>query len=141
MTEWTARAAVDVPAPIARVWTALTDPALIAQYMDGTRVETDWQVGSPIAWRGEIGGRGYTDSGVVLVHDEPTRLSVTHASPLAAPPGAPEPVHTLEWTLSESGGTTRLELTQDGCADAEQAEAFSANWQRYLDGLARVATG
>ena len=42
-----------------RVWRALTDPAQIKDWMVGTDVETDWRVGSPISWRGELDGKAY----------------------------------------------------------------------------------
>ena len=50
--------------------------------MAGTEVSTDWRVGSPITWRGEMNGTAYEDKGEILAADEPTRLSMTHYSPL-----------------------------------------------------------
>ncbi|MEU5880947.1 metalloregulator ArsR/SmtB family transcription factor [Spirillospora sp. NPDC047279] len=34
-----------------KLWQALTDPAFISRYMDGTGPDSDWRVGSPIRWR------------------------------------------------------------------------------------------
>ena len=136
-----ARASVDIQAPREQVWAALTDPALIAQHMWGAKVDTDWQVGSPITWHGELQGRAYEDKGEVLVHDEPERLSMTHFSPLTGEDDAPENYHTLVYTLTGSERGTRVELTQDGCEDDEQVEQFSANWQDHLNGLKRVVEG
>ena len=139
MTGFSATASVEVDAPPQRVWEALTDPAQIAAYMGGSRVETTWEVGSPITWTGEYDGRAYQDKGEVLVVDEPEVLSVTHYSPMMGQPDVPESYHTLVYTLSPSGagagGGTRLELAQDGCESEEQAEQFSANWQGMLEGL------
>jgi uncharacterized protein YndB with AHSA1/START domain len=135
----TARASVDVDASPEEVWDALTDPAKIADWMSGSKVETDWRVGSPITWQGEYDGRAYEDKGEVLVFVEPTTLSVTHYSPMMGQPDEPESYHTLVYTLSENGGGTHVELTQDGCEDEEQAEQFSANWQQMLDGLKAAA--
>jgi hypothetical protein len=47
----------------------------------------------------------------------------------------PENYHTLVYTLTAVGDSTRLSLTQDGCADEAQAEQFSRNWQQMLEGL------
>ena len=66
MTGFVAHARVDVDAPPERVWEALTDPEEIAQYMMGSRVETDWRPGSPITWSGEYDGRPYQDKGEVF---------------------------------------------------------------------------
>lgn len=131
-----ATAEVDVRAGRVQVWSALTDPEQVAGWMAGSRVETTWEVGSPITWQGEFDGHSYTDKGEVLVVDEPDVLSVTHYSPLMGEQDVPGSYHTLVYTLGDaSGGTTRLTLTQDGCTDAAQAEQFSASWQQMLDGL------
>ena len=139
MTGHIATATVQVDASRDDVWGALTEPAKIAEWMSGSKVETDWKVGSPITWTGEYDGREYEDKGEVLEYDEPSRLSVTHYSPMMGEPDEPENYHTLVYTLTESGDGTSVELTQDGCDSEEQAEQFSANWQQMLDGLKTVA--
>ena len=101
----------------------------------GAKVSTDWQVGSPITWQGEMDGRPYEDKGEVLEVDEPNRLSVTHYSPLMGEADAPENYHTIVYELSGGDGPTTVALTQDGNDSAEQAEQFSANWQGMLEGL------
>ena len=135
MAGFTATAGVDVDAGPDRVWSALTDPAQIAVYMEGSRVETTWEVGAPITWDGEYECRSYQDKGEVLTFDEPRVLSVTHFSPMLGKPDEPESYHTLVYTLTEHDGTTQLALTQDGCDSAEQAAQFSENWQQMLTGL------
>jgi uncharacterized protein YndB with AHSA1/START domain len=135
MAGFEATAQVEIKAPSERVWQALTDPAEIAGYMQGSKVETDWQVGSEITWNGEYDGRPYQDKGEVLTYDEPSVLSVTHYSPLMGADDVPENYHTLVYTLTGQGAGTHLALTQDGCTDEAQAEQFSQNWQGMLDGL------
>ena len=135
MSEFIAKAEVHVAAEPDRVWAALTEPKQIAAYMQGSRVETTWEVGSPITWDGEYEGRAYQDKGEVLTYDEPHLLSVTHYSPMMGQPDEPENYHTLVYTLTAEDAGTRLELTQDGNDSEEQAEQFSQNWQTMLDGL------
>ena len=121
------------------VWGALTDPERVSRWMVGTEVSTDWQVGSPITWRGEMNGTAYEDKGEVLVADEPSRLSMTHYSPLMGQPDEPESYHTVEYVLEPLGDGTVVELSQDGNDSAEQAEQFSATWQSMLDELKATA--
>src|SRR5690348_9593360 len=135
MTGYVATASTEVAAPPEHVWAALTDPAQIAVYMQGSQVTTTWEVGSPITWDGEHDGRAYQDKGEVLTYDEPRELSVTHYSPMTGEPDEPESYHTLVYTLTASGDGTRLELTQDGNDSEEQADQFAQNWQGMLDGL------
>jgi uncharacterized protein YndB with AHSA1/START domain len=141
MAGYVATARTDVAAPPERVWAALTDPEQIATYMEGSKVTTTWEVGSPITWAGEYDGRPYEDKGEVLVHDEPRVLSVTHYSPMMGQPDEPENYHTLVYTLTANGDGTRLELTQDGNDSEEQAEQFAQNWQSMLDGLKAQVEG
>ena len=135
MAGFTATAETDVAATPERVWAALTEPEQIAVYMQGSKVTTSWEVGSPITWDGEYDGRAYQDKGEVLTYDEPHVLSMTHYSPMMGQPDEPENYHTLVYTLTDSDGGTHLELTQDGNESEEQAEQFSQNWQGMLDGL------
>ena len=103
--------------------------------MVGTEVSSDWQVGSPITWRGEMDGRPYEDKGEILAVEEPTRLSMTHYSPLMGQADEPENYHTVTYDLTGDDDRTTVELSQDGNDSAEQAEQFSANWQGMLDSL------
>jgi len=129
----TAETEIDAPAP--DVWRALTDPDHIEQYMFGSKVETDWQVGSPITWSGEWEGKAYQDRGEVLQYDEPTALSMTHFSPLTGQEDAPENYHRLVYELTEHDGHTHLSLSQDGNGSAEEAEHSRGMWQQMLASL------
>ena len=141
MAGYVATAQTDVAATPERVWAALTEPEQIATYMQGSKVTTTWEIGSPITWDGEYDGRAYQDKGEVLTYDEPHVLSVTHYSPMMGQPDEPENYHTLVYTLTAEGDGTHLELTQDGNDSEEQAEQFSANWQGMLDGLKATVEG
>ena len=130
-----ATAEIDIEAPVDRVWSALVDPDQIEKYMFGSRVETDWQVGSPIVWAGEYDGKPYEDKGEVLAVDEPTRLSVSHFSPLSGQDDVPENYHTLVYTLAARGDGTHLELSQDNNGSEEEAEHSRGMWEQMLQGI------
>lgn len=134
-----ATARVEVTAPADRVWAALTDPQLVAAYMFGTRIDTDWQPGSPIAWKGEYQGRPYEDHGTVLDVQPGVRLSVTHFSPLTGQDDVPENYHTVTYELAEHDGSTLVTLTQDNAASEEEAEHSAQMWEQMLAGMKRVA--
>ena len=134
MTGHVAHAKVTVDATPQQAWQVLTDPAQIRRWMVGTEISTDWQVGSPVTWRGEMNGKPYEDKGEVLEADEPRRLSTTHYSPLMGKEDRPENYHTVTYTLEgDDGGPTTVALEQDGNESEEQAEQFSQNWQSMLD--------
>ena len=139
MAGYLATAETDIDASTAEVWAALTDPAAIARYMFGSQVETDWQQGSPIVWRGEYDGKPYEDKGQILEVVPGQRLVVTHFSPLSGQADVPENYHTLTYLLGTADGRTHLSLSQDGSASEEEAEHSRGMWQSVLDGLKGVA--
>ena len=116
---------------------AHADPEAISAFMFGSKVETDWQVGSPITWTGEYDGKPFTDKGEILQVDEPERLRMTHYSPMTGQPDEPENYHTLDYRLAASDAGTTLTLDQDGNDSEEQAEQFAGNWQAMLDQVKR----
>jgi uncharacterized protein YndB with AHSA1/START domain len=138
MAEHIARAEIDIDAPSRRVWEALVNPALIAKYFFGSTVETDWEPGSRIVWRGEWEGKPYEDHGEVRQVVANNRLVVTHFSPLTGEPDVPENYHTLTYELDDRGSSTHLVLTQDNNKDAAEADRFSENWRQVLAGLKSV---
>lgn len=131
---------VTIDAPAAKVWDALTDPAKVAQYLHGTTLSTDWQVGGPITWTGEWKGRSYVDKGTVLAFEPELLLRTTHWSPLGGSEDRPENYHTVTYELAEHGDTTTLTLTQDNNASQEEADIMAEqNWGPVLQALKETA--
>lgn len=135
VANFTATAETEIAAPAEQVWRALTDPEIIARYFFGTRVETDWQPGSPIVWRGVYEGTSYEDKGQVLDVQPNHLLRVTHFSPMTGLPDERDNYHTLTFRLDRLGETTRVSLTQDNNADEPEAQRATENWRIMLDGL------
>jgi uncharacterized protein YndB with AHSA1/START domain len=106
MADYLATAQTEINASPAQVWAALTDPALIKKYMFGSQVETDWQPGSPILWKGECEGHVYEDKGEILEIEPQRRLKVTHFSPLSGQQDVPGNYHTLLYELTATGAVS-----------------------------------
>ena len=127
---------VTIHATRAEVWSALTNPEKVKQYMHGTEMSTDWKEGSPISWKGEWKGRSYEDKGTVLAVEPQKLLKYTHWSPMGGSEDKPENYHTVTYKLDGEDGTTKLTLTQDNNATKEEAEKMAnANWGPVLQGL------
>ena len=136
-----ADASVELDAPPDRVWQVRVEPDLVARYMHGTSLETDWQVGGPVVWRGEWQGRDYEDKGEVGAVEPPRRLAVTHWSPLTGEPDTPENYHHVTYDIEPLGeDRTRLTLTHGNSPSQEAAEAMIENgWRPMLQSLKEVA--
>jgi uncharacterized protein YndB with AHSA1/START domain len=137
---YSASASVEIAAPPEAVWRALTDPALIARYLHGTTVETEWVEGTPILWRGEWQGREYEDKGEVVTVDRPRVLAVTHWSPLTGEPDEPAYYHHVRYDVDPLGSDrTRLTLTHGNSPTQEAADGMVENgWRPTLEALKQV---
>jgi uncharacterized protein YndB with AHSA1/START domain len=136
-----AATSVEIDASPSRVWQVLVEPDLIARYLHGTSVETDWQVGAPIVWRGEWEGRSYADKGEVLAVEPPRRLAMTHWSPLTGEPDLPVNYHHVTYEVEPLGESrSRLTLTHGNSPSQEAADAMIDNgWRPMLESLKQVA--
>ena len=138
---YTAVATSIINVPASKVWDALTNPELIKQYMFDTDVISDWQVGSPITYRGEWDGKPFEDKGKVLEVEREKSLITTHWSPLSGMPDTPENYHTVAYQLSEKDGKTKVTITQDKNASEEEKEHSEKNWSVMLIGLKKMLEG
>ena len=129
---FTAKAVIVINAPATKVWEALVTPQLIKRYLFGTEVTTDWQVGSPITYKGVWEGKAYEDKGKVL-EIEPGKLLVsTFWSSMAGLPDVPENYKTVRYDLSAEGKRTILTLTQDNNETQDAASNSEQNWKAVL---------
>ena len=138
MRNHVAKAAVEIDASPDEVWTALTEPEQIKKYMFGSQVETTWQPGAPIVWKGEYEGKQYEDKGEIVELEPQRRLKMTHFSPLSGEEDVPENYHTVLYELEQDGQKTRVGLTQDNNSSEEAAEHSKGNWEKVLAGLKEV---
>jgi uncharacterized protein YndB with AHSA1/START domain len=141
MADHVATAEIEIDASRDKVWSALTDPEQIREYMFGSEVVTDWQQGSPITWKGEYEGKPYEDKGEIVEIEPQRRVKMTHFSPLSGQEDRPENYHTLVYELAESDGRTRVSLSQDNNPSQEAADHSQANWEKMLTGLKEVVEG
>jgi uncharacterized protein YndB with AHSA1/START domain/DNA-binding transcriptional ArsR family regulator len=124
---------VYIQADRARVWRAITDGDETAQYFYGTRVASDWQVGSPIVYAYPDGS--VAADGEVLEIDPPRRLLMTfHArwDPDLEAQGAVRQA----WELETAGAATKLTVTTMGLpAGSRMAEDFGGGIAFIVSGL------
>lgn len=124
-----------INAPPDRVWRAITDGDETVQYYYGTRVRSDWKVGSPIRYDYPDGT--VAADGEVIGADPPRRLEMTfHArwDPEIEAEGAVRQV----WEIEPGERATKLTVTTVGMT-ARQAEEFSNGMVFIVSGLKSVA--
>jgi uncharacterized protein YndB with AHSA1/START domain/DNA-binding transcriptional ArsR family regulator len=114
-----------------RVWEALTDADLTAEYWGHSNV-SDWQVGS--SWEHQrTDGTAVADVvGTVVESAPPTRLVTTWAAPDADSITEPSQV-TFE--IEPYGDIVRLTVTHGNLADEAEREGAAAGWAAVLSNL------
>lgn len=117
-----------------RVWDALTDAELTAEYWGHSNV-SDWQIGSQWEHR-RTDGSGIADVvGTVIEAARPTRLVITFGGGGADPGDGPSHV---TFDIEPYGDIVRLTVTHDNLADETEYEAASAGWPAVLANLKSV---
>jgi len=144
MSEPTAQVSKVIAATPDEIWKALTTPAVMKSYFLGADISSDFQVGSPITFRGQFKGKSYEDKGAIQTVEPQRRLAFTHFSPLAGLPDQPENYHTVSFDLAPTGGGTQVTLTQANLlggvkpSDLEHRAEFEKNWMTVLEGLKKT---
>jgi uncharacterized protein YndB with AHSA1/START domain len=133
-----ATAHTSIAATAAKVWEALTDPAIIKQYMFGAEVVSEWKENAPITWKGEYKGRDYEDKGKILQIEPGRNLRYTHFSELSGQDDNPENYHTVNIDLEPQQDETLVKLWQDKNDSEEARKNSEENWQMMLDALKQV---
>ncbi len=114
-----------------RVWAALTDPDLTAEYWGHSNV-SDWQPGARWEHR-RTDGSGIADvAGTVLESAPPRRLVITFDPPGELPPTGPS---TVTFDIEPYHEIVRLTVTHQNLADEAALDAISAGWLAVLANL------
>ncbi|MBS1903563.1 MAG: SRPBCC domain-containing protein [Bacteroidetes bacterium] len=127
-----------INAPSSTVWHALTDPAIVKQYMFGTDMTAEWRVGGRITYRGEWQGQSYEDGGTILALEPGRYLKATYWSSMSGTENTPENQLIIINELADEAGGTRLTITQENNKTTETAEHSGSNWQMILEAIKKI---
>ncbi|MCB0628303.1 MAG: SRPBCC domain-containing protein [Saprospiraceae bacterium] len=134
----TATVSIQLDAPVAKVWKAMTDPAEVKQYFFGTDLVTDWKVGSPIYFRGEWEGQAYEDKGTVLQFEPESMLQYDYFSSWSDLEDKPENYQTITYTVEPADNGTLLTITQTNLPGEDQKEHSEQNWAMLLGEMKKL---
>jgi uncharacterized protein YndB with AHSA1/START domain len=122
-----------------RVWRAITDGDDTVQYYYGTRVQSDWQVGSPLRYDNPDGT--LAADGVIIEIDPPKRLETTFLARWDPEAEAEGPIRHV-WELEEADGATKLTVTTKGLKPgSKMAEGFSNGMVYIVSSLKTFVEG
>lgn len=132
-----AKASIEIAAPVAQVFAALTEPESVKTLFWGSELVTNWQVGSPIAFRGEWEGVEYEDHGTVLQFDPPHVVKYNYWSSFSKNEveDIPENYQTITYTFEPGSNGTLLSIEQDNVRSAEVMAHSEENWKGLLQAM------
>jgi uncharacterized protein YndB with AHSA1/START domain len=129
---------VTVGAPLARVWDAITKPAIVKQYFFGADLDTDWKVGSPLYFRGEWQGNRYEDRGTVLLYEPMKALAYNYWSSFSGMEDKPELRQIVRYELEETTDGVAVTVRQSNVATQASADHSAENWRGVLEAMKRL---
>lgn len=130
--EFISKAAIVINAPVANVWDSLVNPKIAKQYFWGAEVSSDWQVGSPITFRGAFNGNKYEEKGEILQFQPESLLQYSHWSDLEDLPDIPENYRNWTFKLAQEDKAVNLSVTEDNIPTEKQKERSDEFWHGVL---------
>ena len=104
---------IEINAPAAKVWEAITNPEKVKQWQYGSVLTTTWTPGTAIrfstAWNGQV----FEQWGTVLGFDPNVSLKYSLFAPRPGLADSPENYFFMTYFLEEHQGKTRLSIIQD----------------------------
>jgi uncharacterized protein YndB with AHSA1/START domain len=116
-----------------KLWQALTDGGFTRRYWGGRRIESDWQVGSPVKHVREDGGIDW--QGKVLQSDRPRLLSYTFHMLISEQHRGERPSR-VTFELQPLGSVVKLTLTHDNFESKKATlETTRHGWPAIMSSL------
>jgi len=129
---------VTIKAPLPKVWDAITKPEIVKQYFFGTNLVTDWQVGSPLFFRGEWQGKTYEDRGTVLAFEPMGTLAFNYWSAFSGKEDKPELRQIIRYGVEEADGGVRVTVRQSNVESQAIADHSAENWRGVLASMKKL---
>lgn len=124
---------ISINASTSKVWNTLTNPDLIKEWLFGTKVISDWKVGTSILFTGNWQGTDYADKGTILKFDIEKVFQYNYWSGFSGLPDSPENYSMITFELTSKDNGTMLTLTQSNFATETMYEHSDKNWDAALD--------
>lgn len=131
------RTSILIHAPLEKVWEAVTKPEIVKQYFFGTNLETTWEVGTPILFKGEWEGKEYVDKGIVQSFVPEKSLSYTYKSSSDESPDVPENYQLVTYQVDPRDVGVELSISQTA-ETQEKADHSEKNWCMVLEEVKKL---
>ena len=121
-----------IRASVDDVWQAIVNPDQTVQYFYGTRVQSDWQVGSPMNYLNNDGDR--VSEGTVLAIDPPNRIEFTFTALWDQALATEGPCREV-WSIRDVNGMSQLTI------ELYDLTTDSATYRDFVEGFPYIVSG
>lgn len=132
------KSSITINAPVNKVWQALTDPAMIKEYLFGTTTTSDWKKGSAITYEGEWQGKKYKDKGTIIDIIPEKLLHTTYWSSMGGKEDKPENYNNVIYEVKPQNGQTAVTISQDNINTEEELKHMEQNWGMVLESMKKL---
>jgi len=116
-----------------KLWEAITRGEMTQQYFYGTKVESDWKVGSSVR---HMGPNGQVNLDGKVLEVQPGRKLVTTFAAVHNPASAKDRPSRVTWEIQSMGDVCKLTLTHDDFDGITQTyQDVAMGWNPVLSGL------
>jgi len=131
---------VNINAPVLKVWSALTNPALIKLWMSDSAINviSDWQVGSSIIFRGDLHWTSFENRGTIRQFDPEKVFQYSYWSSLSNLPDIPENYTEVRFVLTPTEDSTTVRLTLTNFPDEIIYKHVNFYWSVTLNILKKL---
>jgi len=126
-----------INASLEKVWEALTNPDIVKKYFFGSELESTYEVGTPIYFRGDWEGKSYEDKGIIKEYTANKSLTYSYLSNWSELPDEEDNYLMVRYEISPAPIGTKLLITQSNY-DAEKAAHSLQNWEGIIGEMKRL---
>ena len=120
------------------LWKALVTPEIIEMYLMGTKVSSDWKVGSKIVYQGEFNGIHFCDEGIIDLIDTENEFKYSYWSENHGTIKSRENFVSISYKIENKEDHVKLVVNQTNYKLKEIALAMNQIWDLILNNLKRT---
>ena len=132
---------IDINAPASTVWSVLTNPDLMKQWIIDSEINisSEWKAGSPILIQGDLHGLPFENKGTILQWEPEKVFAYNYWSSLSQHADIPENYVVLTFRLTPAGDSTTLAITLSNVTPGTIWQHLNFYWNTAIDLIKKLS--
>lgn len=129
---------ININAKPDKIWDALTNKKIVAQYFWGAEVNSEWKKGGLIVYTGTYDGGSYEDKGLILEIEVNTIIKHTYWTSFSEIPYDPETSSIITYQIDANSKNSKLTVIQEGFNNDDDRDKSLKNWEDILLNIKKI---